>query len=86
MPAVVAISDLATEAEVQAMRAHKARRGSNAVLAQLWAKRSREAKALAKKIETIAKRSYRANEVPADALIRNQVKDCAPRIRTFSAF
>ncbi|NKB27752.1 MAG: formate--tetrahydrofolate ligase [Rhodobacteraceae bacterium] len=101
VPVVVAINHFVTDtdAEVQAIRDHTAKLGSEAVLCQHWAKGSEGTKDLAtrvvqvidegkanfapiypdemplfEKIETIAKEIYRADEVVADAKIRDQLK------------
>ena len=102
VPVVVAINHFVsdTDAEVQAVKAYVASRGSEAVLCKHWAEGSKGIEALARrvaeiadagmanfaplygdelslfeKIETIAKRIYRADEVLADAKIRTQLKE-----------
>ncbi len=102
VPAVVAINHFVkdTEAEIEALKDYVRSQGSEAVLAQHWAKGSEGITELAekvvqiidgktaqyaplypdemplfRKIETIAKRIYRADHVLADTKIRNQLKE-----------
>ncbi|HSM20203.1 MAG TPA: formate--tetrahydrofolate ligase, partial [Hyphomicrobiales bacterium] len=102
VPAVVAINHFVkdTDAEIDAIKEYVRGQGSEAVLAQHWAKGSEGSRELAEKvvqiveaktaqyaplypddmglfqkIETVAKRIYRADSVLADSKVRNQLKD-----------